>query len=742
MDELFSSRKAKVLCVYKNVDGRSALSEAVRGAGFENVDGCDSVPEVLKRLEVEAFHWIILPLSKSTPVNAIHIMDLISRNSDYPGVKFSLLLEPDEVYVLPMAFELGLLSWHPITFNKAAIQKEIQALCKRVDDFKSELALVAADTLRELMIRDARVEDLQVFLRTLFAAYPKSHHVLAWLGEAEFAAGDRDAGRRAISTLKIWGSDLWKPLAEKYLDAKQELLPDIGVRNAVVVDPDDAVRKSVGDLLAKCGVTKVRDFADGLAAYEDISKDVPDLVIHEWKIPQLSGPSFIQRIRQDGHHQVPLLVFSSLVNKSDTILLQEMSVAHLIEKPFREDDVLQNLIWVMQQERFPTQQRSLERRMHQELIMGNVKKAKAHRSKLESDVSYAEGRRVYNEALFLFYAGDFENARNGFLKAIQGGAEYLAAVNMLGKCFLKLRNFRDAIACFEKAAALSPKNLERICSLAESHAELGSAEAAEKAVQVAESVDNGSNQVKRTAAKVEIQVGDVRKAAKMLASLGSLPTLIADMNNSAVALIRTKDFSGGMTLYEKTIEALPPKETGLRIRVLYNMALACVRMNDVEKADEILKSIPESFVSPVMGKVRKLQKKVTSALFQSRDVVLDSVDGETTMTDSEDDFGDELSIAETEQNQGGAKKTPAGGEGKNERAGEQKPAVLTLDQAMKRMQSHVMSGKPGERCCHSLFYCPENLHPQARELLANPPRFRKREAIQRPEGMGVERNMK
>jgi CheY-like chemotaxis protein len=722
VEDVFENRKARILCVNKSSEGRAALMDAVKSVGFTNLDSCGSAAEVLKRLEVDTYDWIILPLDKGQGVNAIHVMDIVSRSAFHMGVKFSLLLEPDEVFVLPLGFELGLLSWHPATFTRASIVPEIEALMARISAYKGVVALVAAETLREVLMRENKNAELKTFLEALFQVFSHEPTVLAWLAEAEYLNGDRESARKAIAVLKAWGSPLWENLATKYLGNSQELLPDIGLRDVVVVDPDEAVLKSVSELLTKCGVSGIRTFVDGQSAYDAVSQALPDLVIHEWKVPKLSGPNFIQRIRQDGHHNVPMVVLSSLVGKQDILLLQEMSIAHVIEKPFREDDVMNNLVWVVQQEKFPTQQRSLERRMQQEIVVGNLNKAQAFRKQLEDNAAYPEARRVYNAALFAFYANDFEAARNGFLKAIQLGADFLSSINMLGKCFLKMRNFKDAIACFEKAAALSPKNLERMCALAESHSGLGDAEAAKLAVKAAENLDAGNKAVQHTAAKVEIEVGEVRKAAKLFAGLGSLPTLVADMNNTAVAMIRMKDFQGGIRLYEKTLEALPAKETGLKIKVTYNMALAYVRYGELQEAEELLKTIPENFISSVMGKVRRLQKKVRSAILQDRDVSLDS--------------GDDEAVSQKREVE--SARPPKAAVGPSADKEVETKAEPTSEELLQRTQDHVVAARAGDRCCHMIFHCPCALNTKAKQLLANPPPFKMREAVKKDEGFGVE----
>jgi hypothetical protein len=196
------------------------------------------------------------------------------------------------------------------------------------------------------------------------------------------------------------------------------------------------------------------------------------------------------------------------------------------------------------------------------------------------------------------------------------------------------------------------------------------------------------------------------------------------MNNSAVAMVRMKDFKGGIGLYEKTLAALPPKETGLRIRVTYNMVLAYVRMQELEKANELLKTIPENFISPIMGKVHKIQKKVRSALMQDRDVVLDTADDEA------------LAQASPRDSQQGSDQSQAPKASKDGQVAEGEkatPSELSAEEMVKRVQEHIVFAKAGDRCCHMIFHSSDSMQSTARQLLANTPQLKTREAIKREE---------
>jgi tetratricopeptide (TPR) repeat protein len=698
-DDRFETKKnVKVLVAHKISSTRSSFQDVLRGLGFE-VEGCDAPKDVLSRLEVEEMDWVVMPIAKDDPVNAFHILEILSSTRQRLNVRVSLIVDEEEKKYLPLAFELGTMCWFPAGLSKDALAQEMKKTFDKFQRYDYDPVLLSADLLRGLMLQGSKHEQMVEFLESIYSLYPGDESILVWLAEGYFLCGKRDEGQKLVAQLKALGISAWEQLAVKYLGQNCELLPDLGIRKVVIVDPDEAVQKSITDLFTRCATADIKCYSDGMTAFEAIIKDPPDLLIQEWKIPGLSGLNLLQRLRHEGCQALPIIVLSSLLTKGDKPILSEMSVANVFEKPFREEDVLKGLVWTMQQERFPTETRDIERKMYQHLLLGHRDKAFAMRATLESSKSYTAGMRSYNDGLFHFYSGKYESARTALLSAAANGADQLKVVNLLGKCFLKLRNFREAIACFERASALSPRSIERMCAMAESHAELGNVDGAHALVEQASAQDAGAKSVKVAAGKVELHAGDSKKAAKLLAGMSGLTFLVADMNNSAVACIRVGEIQKGIDLYQKTLEALPPKEMGLKVRVQYNMALAYARKQDMEKSKEVLDAIPAGFMAPVMAKVQQFRRKLELAIRQERSIDFDKAD-------------------------------------------EMPHAEIVHDAETERTSEQIVLAQPGTRCLHLIFRCPSCIRGELKDILKGAPRFKLRDSIQREDSQGLERSRK
>ncbi len=339
--------------------------------------------------------------------------------------------------------------------------------------------------------------------------------------------------------------------------------------------------------------------------------------------------------------------------------------------------------------------------------MGNREQAFSARNTLESSSSCSQATLLYHEGLFAFYGGRIEHARGTLMRAMLAGADQLKVVNLLGKCCLKLRNFRDAIACFERANELSPRSMERMCDMAESHAELGHSAQAGECIQQGVTQDSGSEKLKSAASKVAIHGGDSKKAAALLAGTSSLTFLIADLNNSAVARIRMGETREGLNLYKKTIEALPVNEVELLARVRYNMALAYARDQDIEASLAILDEVRIDSRMPISEKFRNLRRKLEVARRTGRQLEFDDVDEGTIRKTASEPIDEELDDAEDA-----------------------------------RIREHIMKAQPCQRCLHLIFRAPKTARLVAKELLKNAPRFTLRSAISREEGFGVEKTCK
>ena len=88
----------------------------------------------------------------------------------------------------------------------------------------------------------------------------------------------------------------------------------MGIKTCVIIDPDSTVNEVLKSFLQEVGIAKVEYFDDGLKAWGWLrANPEPDIIIQEWRLPKLTGPLLLQRIRQHGFLTVQIVIISSLI---------------------------------------------------------------------------------------------------------------------------------------------------------------------------------------------------------------------------------------------------------------------------------------------------------------------------------------------------------------------------------------------------------------------------------------------
>src|SRR5262249_38793528 len=142
------------------------------------------------------------------------------------------------------------------------------------------------------------------------------------------------------------------------------------------------------------------------------SNPEPQLLIMEWRLPGLSAPMLLQRVRGHGYLSVPIVVLSSLLKPADRPLVREMGVAVVVAKPLTKDRVIPSMIGWRAQERAPTDAASMERKIRQFLAAGKKDDAAELKAKSLADPQVSLGKKRLIEAEWAFANGQYAQARD------------------------------------------------------------------------------------------------------------------------------------------------------------------------------------------------------------------------------------------------------------------------------------------------------------------------------------------
>jgi CheY-like chemotaxis protein len=712
MTSCFSTKKGKVLVVDPSGPVRQMMADVVRTTlGFETVEGRPSIQDALEHLETDSADWLLLPLMADQTVNGMHLLRICSETPELKHVRVSLCLEESELYVLPTAYELGMLSHHSKPFTKDTLKDELTRLSEALARHKFEEPLAAATFLRPILQAAKEHASLLAFERTLLDLYPGNAEVMLNLAEPLFHTGRKTESKRLLTQVRMIDAALadrvdavakgifgeGTKITGTAADLGEGDVNILGTENCVVIDSDDTSAKAVEAALHSLGVKQVQCFSNGEAAWEALEKGPePGLIITEWRLPKITGPMLIQRVRAQGYAKVPIIVLSSLLKTEDMPLVREMGVATVINKPLNKELFLPQILWVMQQERHPSEHQSIERRYRSLLSAGDKNGASTLRAQMLSDEAVPFAKKRLVEAEWAFANANYEAARDAAVESLKMIGDGIIVLNLLGKIFMYLRSHEAALKCFKKAQELSPNNVERLCAIAETETELGHKAEATQAMDSAKGLDPDSKTVTEAAVKVAIAGGDTAAAQKLMSQIESLSSLVGYMNNKAVAHAKCGLTDDAIGLYKKTVLSIPEDRQDTKTTVRYNMALAMVRAGELEAAVGELEEVVKEKSHKVAKKAASLRDRLKNALAKGLEFKLQGEQGEVKTADA--------SGADLHRN-----------------------FVAQVE------------AKRGELCCFLVFTPTGQRDVRADSLLAKPPRFQRREAIEREEAMQTDK---
>jgi tetratricopeptide (TPR) repeat protein len=261
----------------------------------------------------------------------------------------------------------------------------------------------------------------------------------------------------------------------------------------------------------------------------------------------------------------------------------------------------------------PQNYRGLEIAMLKSLQEGNLAAAESYLKKIWTNGTLPEGQKQFASGVFAFQKKHFseacERARLSFTK----GGDQLKSITLLGQALMRMEDYQGAVKCFRKAQEFSPKNLERLCWISEAEEQLGNEEAADQALTEAHNVDAGNDKVVSLETQHALKDGNIDLAKDLFRHAGDPGALVADLNNTGIAYIRTGEFDTGIQFYERTLQAIPEEGVEWKMKVSYNLALAYARQNKLEAARDLLTSCEKSPKFSVFDKMKNMLARLEKA---------------------------------------------------------------------------------------------------------------------------------
>jgi CheY-like chemotaxis protein/Flp pilus assembly protein TadD len=341
-------------------------------------------------------------------------------------------------------------------------------------------------------------------------------------------------------------------------------------KRVLVIDDDEVSRNLIANHMQALGAGEIQACEDGQAGWQLIQKERFDLVVLDWKLPQLSGLALFNRIRGlKDYRTVPLLVVSGFLEKNDFRLLQEFPCTALMEKPFTMVLFQNRLAELTREAAWYEQNGSLVDTLVAAVDDDGKRAGELLRQVLRTSpnpipLAVVAARR-------LIAARHLKPARAVLESVLKLDDNCVVAMNELGKALHLMGDHHRAVEVLRHAHRLSPQNLGRLCLLGEAELNVNDAEAARGHFEKALEIDP-DDATARAGLTVASNMQELLPAPDKTAVPRSFASIL---NTLGIALVRTGQYQRGIEQYRSALVFL--RQADDSARVAFNLGLGYLR---------------------------------------------------------------------------------------------------------------------------------------------------------------------
>ena len=345
-------------------------------------------------------------------------------------------------------------------------------------------------------------------------------------------------------------------------------------RRIVIVDDEKAVLLALERAFLDAGVKDVMTFEDGTSAARIIASGAAvDAFVVDWRLPDLGGIALINRIRaQVAFDRTPVLVLSGFLDKRDFRLAAEFPLLALVEKPSHANFVFKKLGELFRErDFFDAESQTIASEIQSLVPRANFidKGWEALRSKLRQAPRPAP---VYFIAMRLLRARGMENMSEILLHDLLNlDPDCAPALIEMGRKKIAAGNLPAATKLLQRAEALAPRNLQRLCLLGDAQIRSLSSSEARETFTEATAIDPKDDRVisgLQIATNMERHQG-VLDTSKMQGSLASM------LNAIGVIMVREGKIEDGVHHYQSAIRYAENDVDWIKLG--FNLGLAYMR---------------------------------------------------------------------------------------------------------------------------------------------------------------------
>ena len=121
-------------------------------------------------------------------------------------------------------------------------------------------------------------------------------------------------------------------------------------RKILVIDDEHYTRKVIKTLLMTMGVKSILDAPDGQAGLEIIPTFAPHVVLCDWEMPGMDGPSFVRAVRSPDtfpYPDVPIIMLTAHGERSRVVEASRLGIHEYLLKPVSSQALQARLLSVI-----------------------------------------------------------------------------------------------------------------------------------------------------------------------------------------------------------------------------------------------------------------------------------------------------------------------------------------------------------------------------------------------------------
>ncbi len=108
----------------------------------------------------------------------------------------------------------------------------------------------------------------------------------------------------------------------------------------LLVEDEPAIQELLAFNITQCGFLPIQAL-NATSAMEHIKRELPDLILLDWMLPEISGVELAKRLRADQRtHSIPIIMLTARSDEKDKIIGLEAGADDYITKPFSPRELI------------------------------------------------------------------------------------------------------------------------------------------------------------------------------------------------------------------------------------------------------------------------------------------------------------------------------------------------------------------------------------------------------------------